>query len=98
MNRAPKTHAIWYGAQAILFLMSCGCSRPLEHWSAQPPKRVTGVKDFNLLWTGLDENGLPVNPFWGPQQQNPGTLPAVTAVCNPTNAPFSQTCTDQSVM
>jgi hypothetical protein len=73
-----------------------GCTPVVEHWPVQPAPAVTAARDFNLLWAESDENGLPLNPFWGPQQSDRRRIPAVTSACMPPDQPFRSACTDQS--
>src|SRR6266568_1089265 len=74
-----------------------GCSHAIQRWKTEPPKAAAPTKDFNVLWSNVDENGIPLNPHWGAQDADPQHLPATSAVCQPTDAPKSQTCTDQAV-
>jgi hypothetical protein len=45
---------------------------------------------FDLLWDSEDDNGFPLNPFWGWQVTHPGAFPD-PAQC--TDGPFSGACT-----
>jgi hypothetical protein len=48
------------------------------------PKYTPYSKPFDLTWdttAGVDANGLPLNPYWGYQLQNPGQLPDFANTC-----------------
>lgn len=50
------------------------------------PTFSAGSKDFDLVWdlkTGVDANGLPLDPIWFPQIKNPGTELDFQGTCGP---------------
>ena len=59
-------------------------------------------KSFDLTWrtdkTGVDDNGLPLNPLWSFQVEHPGQVPNFQASCAPDRVVFPAlpTCTSQA--
>ena len=59
-------------------------------------------KNFDLAWrkdkSGVDDNGLPLNPLWSFQVENPGQVPDFQASCGPNHVldRTSKHCTSQA--
>jgi hypothetical protein len=59
-------------------------------------------ENFDVVWRkdgkGVDDNGLPLNPLWSFQIENPGQVPNFQPSCAPNNqlALNSPACTSQS--
>ncbi len=76
----------------------------IEVVTPRKPIAYTGFKsgkNFDLAWrtdrSGVDDNGLPLNPLWSYQVENPGQVPNVQTSCAP-NSVFdraSPACTSQ---
>ena len=71
------------------------CTPVVQKWHTVPPPPAPAAKDFNLQWTGVDENGVPLNPFWSPQQTDRTHLPPTSKACSGSSDPFSSGCSDQ---
>lgn len=78
----------WIPLALLLSLPCCGARS--QTWKLEPSPQPKPDKEFNLLWSSTDVNGLPLNPFWGPQ---PDRLPPLHPECSA--KPNHADCTDE---
>jgi len=82
----------------LTLIVVTGCGRHAKTWPSVPiAPSPTPDKEFNLVWSKTDLNGLPYNPKWGLQESSNAEPPAQSpGAC--IREPYGPTCTIQSVL